>query len=88
MLAIKDHNQSLKIILCLVLYQSKLNIAFLIPPKVKQESPRPTPFYLENVFLAWVIIGLGLILSIIAFLVEVTANRAKKPSKKTVPRNY
>ena len=57
-------------------YRSIINIIFLTASKVKQESPPPSIFYLENVFLAWVIIGLGLVLSIFAFLVELTVNLA------------
>ena len=41
---------------------------------MKQESPPPTLLYLENVFLAWVIIGLGLVAGTMAFLMELTTN--------------
>ena len=45
---------------------------------MKQESPPPSTFYLENVFLAWVVIGTGLLLSGLGFMIEATLPRSAK----------
>ena len=45
---------------------------------MKQESPPPSTFYLENVFLAWVVIGTGLLLSGLGFVIENTVQRSAK----------